>query len=203
MKYVIIIGDNGGRLTYCKAKPFNINMLDLEFIKNYREIDNEKLNSMFNKDVSRNFKNSEIYKVYVHVNNLKYDNVIPIGYSKVFDFNIVNTKQVYIPDPKAIYINYDFVSGKELSYGEGLEATDTFETNCLDFFNTDSLTEWNDVVVINKNNEYISCKDLLEDSTPYTSKEIRMSHNIHKMLVSNSFTWQPCVNVIIEEELKC
>ena len=28
MKYVVIIGDNGGRLTYYEAKPFNINILE-------------------------------------------------------------------------------------------------------------------------------------------------------------------------------
>lgn len=33
-----------------------------------------------------------------------------------------------------IIINYDFVSGKEISYGEGIEKKDNFETNVLTFF---------------------------------------------------------------------
>lgn len=195
MRYAIIINDSGGGLTYYKGKPFNIGMLDLDFINNYREIENDTLNKILESELNMRRRHGnpldyerEIYKVYTHINNLNYDKCV-IG-TTTFQFNIVNTKQVYVPEPKAIYINYDFVSGKELSYGEGLKATSTFETNCLNFFDTDRLTEWNDVIVRNKNNEYISCSELLKDSSPYIEKDIRLAHNVHKMLVANSFKWQ-------------
>lgn len=192
MKYVVIIGDNGGGLTYYKAKPFNIHMLDSEFIKSYREIDNEKLNDMLNSEIkSRPYLNDvKLYKVYVHVNNIKYNNVIPIGHNTVFDFNIVNTKEIYKHKPKHIFINYDFISGKELPYSQAIECKNEFETNCLTFFNFDNLSEYNDIIVRKQNGDYICAIELLNNEYKYCEKQIRISHNICKMLLANSFEFR-------------
>lgn len=101
-----------------------------------------------------------------------------------------------------LYINYDFVSGNELSYITCLESlnnnfitTDTtgedeiIETNCLSFFNFDNLDKIKDVIVRNKNREYISLKELLENNNIYCEKEIRLAHNVYKMLVAGAFKW--------------
>ena len=191
MKYVVIINDCGGKLTYYSGKQFTINMLDSEFIRNYREIENEELNSMFSRDFSRNFKNdAEVYKVYVHVNNLKYDNVVPHGYDNVFDFNIVNTKEIYKPEPKYIFINYDFISGKELPYSQASICQEEFETNCLSFFNFDNLAEYSDIIVRKQNGDYISAVELLNNEHKYCVKQIRLEHNMCKMLIANSFEFR-------------
>ena len=58
---------------------------------------------------------------------------------------------------------------------------DDFTTHCLDFFNMDENVD--DVVVIRSDGAKISRKNINEHSF----KEIRKSHNIHKMLVSSFF----------------
>ena len=90
-------------------------------------------------DLKYYIKDAEIIKIFVHVNNLKYKSVRPVPFHEEYDFNIINTKEIYIPEPKYIYINYDFVTGNELSYADGLNSTSTFETNCLNFFNFEKL----------------------------------------------------------------
>ena len=86
-----------------------------------------------------------------------------------------------------ITIHYDFVDGTEVSYKEGLELKDNFNTNCLTFFDNDE--EVDDVVIISKNGSILSRKLLLENNSNYTIKEIRKEHNIYKMFIANSFKW--------------
>lgn len=86
-----------------------------------------------------------------------------------------------------ITINYDFTSGTEVSYFEGLELKDNFTTNCLDFFNFDENVD--DVIVIDKFGNKLSRNELLLDNS-FTNKKITTSHNIHKMLKSGSFDWR-------------
>lgn len=86
-----------------------------------------------------------------------------------------------------ITINLDFTTGKEISYYEGLEKGDNFSTSCLDFFSFSYDVE---VKVIKKNGDYILKSELLGDKNPYTCKQVRKGHNIHKMLVANSFDFK-------------
>lgn len=86
-----------------------------------------------------------------------------------------------------IIIHFDFTDGTEVSYQEGLELKDDFTTNCLDFFSFDEATY--EVVVIDKNGNKLSRNGLLGKNI-YTEKEIRKSHNIHKMLKAGSFNWR-------------
>lgn len=93
-----------------------------------------------------------------------------------------------------ITINFDFVSGKEVSFVEGKDkfmSGESFETNCLEFFEFDSLAMYDDVIVKAKGGKYISLKELLSnEDTSYTSKEIRVSHNVRKMLVAGSLEFK-------------
>ena len=82
-----------------------------------------------------------------------------------------------------ITINWDFVDGTELSYIEGLNRKDNFTTNCLEFFHMD--IDVDDVVVINRCGKKISRKNIKK----HTTKEIRKTHDIRKMLVAGSFEW--------------
>lgn len=86
-----------------------------------------------------------------------------------------------------IIINYDFTTGREISYIEGILLNDNFETNCLDFFSFDINTE---VKVLKKDNSYILKNELLINNTDYCIKEIRKNHNIQKMLKANSFNFK-------------
>ena len=93
-----------------------------------------------------------------------------------------------------IVINFDFVSGNEVSFIEGRDKYmdgESFETNCLDFFQFDSLAVYGDVIVKAKGGKYISLKELLSnEDTTYTSKEIRLTHNVRKMLVAGSLEFK-------------
>lgn len=86
-----------------------------------------------------------------------------------------------------ITIHYDFVNGTEISFIEGKEQKDNFTTNCLSFFSTDNEME---VIVLKKDGSYISKNELLIDSSFYTDKEIRVSHNIEKILRDNGFEFK-------------
>lgn len=87
-----------------------------------------------------------------------------------------------------IIINYDFISGNELSYVEGLEAKDNFETNCLDFFSFDNLKY--DVKVLKKDGSYILMSELLDNDGSYTLKQIRIAHNLQKLLKGGTFNFK-------------
>lgn len=82
-----------------------------------------------------------------------------------------------------ITILWDFTTGKEVSYQEGIKLKDNFTTNCLDFFNMD--IEVDEVLVLRSNGKRISRKNIQQ----HANKEIRKEHNIHKMLVAGSFNW--------------
>ncbi len=81
-----------------------------------------------------------------------------------------------------ITIHYDFTTGDEVSYVEGLKLGDNFTTHCLEFFNMD--IDVNEVLVLSKSG-YISRKNL----NNHTTKEIRKEHNIRKILVAGGFKW--------------
>lgn len=96
-----------------------------------------------------------------------------------------------------IIINWDFVSGKEVSFIEGMNQVNNFETNVLHFFCWDRigyLDSWGffipvvaDVMVVKQNGDFISLRTINE----HTDKEIRYPHNVCKMLVANAFQWLP------------
>ena len=83
-----------------------------------------------------------------------------------------------------ITIHWDFTDGTEVSYMQGKLLGDNFTTHCLDLFNMDE--EVDDVVVLRSDGAKISRKNIQNHST---GKEIRETHNIHKMLVAGSFNW--------------
>jgi len=85
-----------------------------------------------------------------------------------------------------INIHFDFTDGSELSYEEGMEAEKDFNTNCLAFFSFDVK---DDVKVIKKDGSYILKSELLGTSD-YTDREIRLAHNIEKILRANGFCWK-------------
>lgn len=92
-----------------------------------------------------------------------------------------------------IYINYDFTTKNEVSFAETdyfKENNKSFETNDLDFFCFDYLDNYEDVIVRKKNLEYISLKELLKNTGEYTTKEIRIAHNVSKMLRTGSFKFK-------------
>lgn len=85
-----------------------------------------------------------------------------------------------------INIHLNFKDGSEISYLEGIEKEKDFNTHCLSFFSFDTS---DDVRVIKKDGSYILMSELLGLSN-YTNKEIRLSHNIEKMLKSGSFKFK-------------
>ena len=86
-----------------------------------------------------------------------------------------------------IIIHYDYTDGSEVSYFEGMILKDNFKTCCLEFFSTE--TEAN-VIVVCQDGRYIDRDRLLKNDGIYTNKEIRKSHNLHKMLIGGSFDFQ-------------
>src|SRR5271169_6884770 len=89
---------------------------------------------------------------------------------------------------KTIFINFDFTTGAELSYEEGLKQDDTYETNVLDFFSFGKYAD--DVIVRKKDGSYISRNELLNVHGTYIDKDIRSEHNIHRMLVAGAFKFR-------------
>jgi hypothetical protein len=83
-----------------------------------------------------------------------------------------------------ITIHWDFSDGTEVPYMHGRLLGDNFSTHCLDFFNND--IDVDDVVVLRSDGAKISRKNIQN----HTIKQIRKSHNIHKMLVAGSFDWE-------------
>jgi len=83
-----------------------------------------------------------------------------------------------------ITIHFDFTDGTELSYYEGILKKDNFKTNCLDFFQFD--TNVDEVIVVKKNGTKISRNNIQN----HTTKQIRREHNLHKMLVADTFIWK-------------
>lgn len=81
-----------------------------------------------------------------------------------------------------ITIHWDFANGTEISYKQGLDKGDNFSTNCLDFFSNDTIA---DVIVLRKDGRMINSRYI----HMHTDKEIRKSHNLHKMLVAGAFNW--------------
>lgn len=87
-----------------------------------------------------------------------------------------------------ITIHYDFTDGTELSYIEGLRKGDNFTTCCLDFFSSDNKAS--DIMVLDRKGNTLFRNRLMRGEGHYTTKEIRISHNIRKMLIAGSFNWQ-------------
>lgn len=82
-----------------------------------------------------------------------------------------------------ITIHWDFSNGTEVSYMQGKLLGDNFTTHCLDFFNMDEKAD--DIVVVRSDGKRISRNNIQDHSF----KDIRTSHNLHKMLVADSFEW--------------
>lgn len=138
-----------------------------------------------------------------------YGKIVKIKEKHIVQEHIPTTFKVYEPttvnvnDSNIIVINYDFVSGKELSFAEGIvigKTGDSFETNCLEFFTPNSLDKYCDVVVVKKDKCYISLKDLLTNNdSRYTVKHMRETHNTHKMLVAGSFEFKQPITLYIKD----
>lgn len=96
-----------------------------------------------------------------------------------------------------IEVHYDYSTGKEVSYIKGKELKDNFCTHVLEFFDTEEPVD--DVIVRRKDGSYISRNELLnpETSTFYTDREIRIAHNIQKLLKAGAFKWRPCPKMAI------
>ena len=97
-----------------------------------------------------------------------------------------------------IRIHWDFSDGTELSFYESIQAYrngEKFNTHCLSFF--DFLF---DCVLIKKNGETLTPNKLIEDRGFYTSKEIKHTHNIYRMLVAGAFKGWDCFDVIGDED---
>lgn len=138
-----------------------------------------------------------------------YGKIVKIKEKHIVQEHIPTTFKVYDPttvivkESNIIVINYDFTSGKELSFAEGVnigKTGESFETNCLEFFTPDSLDKYCDVVVVKKDKSYISLKDLLENNDDiYTVKHIRETHMTQKMLISGSFKFKHSITLYIED----
>ena len=85
-----------------------------------------------------------------------------------------------------ITIHYDFTDGSEISYIEGMEKKDNFNTHCLSFFSFETDV---DVTVLKKDGSMIIKSELLGSSV-YTNKNIRVAHNIERMLLANAFKFK-------------
>lgn len=94
-----------------------------------------------------------------------------------------HTKDAPQSPPEGIIIHWDFTTGEELSYIEGLQKGSGFCTHCLDFFSLDTGCN---VIVRRKDGKVINLASIQEHSV----KEIREAHNIHKMLVAGAFNWK-------------
>ena len=92
-----------------------------------------------------------------------------------------------------VTIHIDYVDGSELSYIEGLEKIDNnpdadFTTNVTTFFSNSFDTN---VIVIDKHGKTINKYELMSNKGfKYTDREMRLGHNINKMLIANSFAWK-------------
>ncbi len=84
-----------------------------------------------------------------------------------------------------IIIHYDFHTGEEVSFEEGKRLHDNFKTCCLSFFKTSNHSR-----VIRKDGSYIDSKELLLNTGEYTNKEIRIPHNICRLLKAGDFEWK-------------
>lgn len=87
-----------------------------------------------------------------------------------------------------ITIHYDFSTGEEISLVEGREKKDNFKTHCINFFDFDNLDV--DVKVLKKDGSYILLSELLLNNGDYCEKEIRIAHNISKILLSGRFKFK-------------
>jgi hypothetical protein len=95
-----------------------------------------------------------------------------------------------------ITIHYDYTDGTEISYLEGQTKMNNFTTCCLDFFDFNYITEsCDDIIVLCKNGDSISARELLSSGHNYCAKEIRICHNIHKMLLAGAFTFKKDIPV--------
>lgn len=98
---------------------------------------------------------------------------------------------------ETIEVHYDYTSGTEVSYQEGLAIVKQgkgFTTCCLEFVCSDYL-KTHRVIVITKRRAYIDLEELMDNTGIYTDKEIRPEHNLRKMLVANAFNWVQAAGV--------
>lgn len=146
------------------------------------------------------------FMVYGEVIKLKEKHIVRNHIPTKFVVTDKNSNMVNVNDSNIIIINFNFVSGKELSYVEArnkCETGNSFETNCLDFFSPPLLDIYCDVVVVKKDKSYISLKDILANNDNcYTTKHMRETHNTQKMLVAGAFDFKQAVDLFIKDE-KC
>lgn len=118
---------------------------------------------------------------------------------------------------KTLFLHTNFTVGNEISREEVLEKlmykrnnqVETIHSHCLDLFNIEMLKFVSDIFVVKvihiptdnrySTYGYISLKDLLCYNNFYTHKEIRKEHNVHKMLLADSFNFISTLNTDIKD----
>lgn len=96
---------------------------------------------------------------------------------------------------KKIIILFDFHDTETcVSYGEVVEGiqngTPIIFTHVLDFFSFSTLQKGYDVEVLKKNGTYVLLSELLSSDNTYTTRKIKNTHNVHKLLLANEFTFK-------------
>ena len=92
-----------------------------------------------------------------------------------------------------LFINYDFSTGNEKTRYEiskmyQIEPEPLFmETHDTSYFNFDSLSKFDDVIVLDRYGKYISLWELENHSKLYIKKEIRSAHSLERMLKAGAF----------------
>ena len=94
-----------------------------------------------------------------------------------------------------IVIPFDFHDKETcVSYGEVVvhiqKGTPVIFTHVLDFFSFSTLQKGYDVEVLKKDGTYVLLSELLSNDNTYTKREIRNTHNVHKLLLANEFTFK-------------
>lgn len=96
-----------------------------------------------------------------------------------------------------LFINLDFHSGDELSHYEVKQffrynkISHRYVYTCdLSFCDFQYLNYFEDIIVVNSDNKFLSLKELLKDSSKFgAKKEIRKEHKIIKLLLNDYFTF--------------
>lgn len=90
---------------------------------------------------------------------------------------------------RTITIHFDFTSGKELSYVEGLNSSKDFCTNCLEFFSFDTVAS--QVFVVRSDGSYIELGQLLKETR--SGRQITTAHSVRRMLIAGALDaeWRP------------
>lgn len=93
---------------------------------------------------------------------------------------------------KTITVTFDYSDDNNMSYIEAKKAIECGESvvTCCTSFLAFMYVRWGyHVKVVKKDGSYIDLNKMMCDSSKYINREIRMSHNCEKMLISGSLKW--------------